>query len=184
MDLIRNYLKQNYHLSSYQIAQIIFLFKTLSSELSKIVIMGILFHNCLGHYIFALFIMLCLRSITGGLHFYTYIGCLFTSILYLWSVLFPLSAINLTQYVKLTLLLVCILSCYMCGPIVSKYRSDFSEHYCKTSKKIVVSFIFFYTLLMYIIPENSFINTGFWVIILHSLQLIAAKIRKKGVALK
>ena len=28
MDLIRNYLKQNYHLSSYQIAQIIFLFTT------------------------------------------------------------------------------------------------------------------------------------------------------------
>ena len=41
-------------------------------------------------------------------------------------------------------------------------------------------FIFLYTLVLYIMPENRYINTGFWIIILHSLQLIAAKIQKKG----
>lgn len=33
---------------------------------------------------------------------------------------------------------------------------------------------------MYIIPENPYFAAGFWMIILHSLQLFVAKIRKKG----
>ncbi len=53
-----------------------FLFKTLASEISKIIIMGILFHEHITLYFFALFVMIFLRTSMGGLHFYTYAGCL------------------------------------------------------------------------------------------------------------
>lgn len=184
MELLTKHLKENYDLSSYQVAQIIFLFKTILSELSKIIIIGFLLRDNLGLYFFALLIMLCLRSTTGGLHFYTYAQCLLGSFLFLWSAVVPLASITLPKYVKLLLLLACIISCYLCGPIVSKYRPEYADEYSRISKKIVTLFIFFYALLLYIMPENSLINTGFWIIILHSLQLIAAKIQKKGEALK
>ena len=48
MKTIKKHLQETYHLSNYQIAQLIFLFKTTISELSKIIIMGILFYNRLG----------------------------------------------------------------------------------------------------------------------------------------
>lgn len=56
MHIFRNYLRNKYHISNYQISQIFFLFKTLASEMSKIIIMGFLFSNQLSHYIYALFI--------------------------------------------------------------------------------------------------------------------------------
>lgn len=180
MEKIKSYLKSKYNLSSYQIAQIIFLFKTIGSELSKIIIMGILFHDHILHYLFALFVMLFLRSTTGGLHFYTYLGCLLTSTLYLGISLYVLPNIVLPVYIQLILLLLCILLCNYVGPITSKYRpKECLKHFTKF-KKIITVFIFIYALILYIIPENTYITAGFWVIILHSLQLLLAKIPKKG----
>ena len=84
MSTVKLFLKEKYNLSNYQIAQLVFLLKTLSSELSKMLIMAILFQNHILLYIFALIIMLCLRCTTGGLHFYTYLSCLVASTIYLW----------------------------------------------------------------------------------------------------
>lgn len=81
MKQLRQYLKDTYSLSNYQISQIFFLFKTLASELSKIIIMGFIFHKQLALYFVALFIMLFVRSTMGGLHFYTYWSCLGASII-------------------------------------------------------------------------------------------------------
>ncbi len=184
MKHIKEYLKNTYHLSNYQIAQITFLFKTIISELSKILIMGILFHEKLSFYLFALFIMISIRSAMGGLHFYTYFSCLVTSILYLWLSIYILPQITLVKYLQLALLLACILICNKIGPITSKYRPDSCRQYFERCKKFITVFIFIYALILFIMPENQYLYIGFWVIILHSLQLIAAKIRKKGEHIK
>ena len=180
MELIKKYLKTKYQLSNYQIAQIAFLFKTLLSELSKMIIMGIIFHKHLTLYLFALFVMLFLRCSTGGLHFYTYWGCLACSITYIALALWVLPPITLPTYIKLLLLVICILVCNSIGPIVSKYRPTPSEELYTRGKNTTCKFIFIYSLALFIIPENPYLIVGFWTIILHSLQLIIAKIRKKG----
>lgn len=181
MFAIKLFIKEKYNLSSYQIAQLVFLLKTLSSEFSKILIMGILFRNHLLLYLFALLIMLCLRCTTGGLHFYTYLGCLAASTIYLWLavVLLPNSA--LPTAFQLVSLLFCLLICYYCSPVPSKYRPAYPQSLINRCRNMVCSFIFIYTLILYIIPENQYFQVGFWVIILHSLQLLVAKIQKKGV---
>lgn len=180
MEQVKRHLKDTYHLSNYQIAQIIFLFKTIASEVSKILIMGILFHNHLTLYLFALVVMLFLRCAMGGLHFYTYIGCLLTSTLYLWLAIYILPYISMAKYLQIATLLLCILICNHIGPIISKYRPDCCKERFNQCKNFICKFIFFYALIIYIIPENKYSLVGFWVIILHSLQLIIAKIRKKG----
>lgn len=180
MEQLKRHLKNTYHLSSYQVAQIFFLFKTLSSEISKMLIMGFLFHDRVSLYIFALLVMVFLRSSMGGLHFYTYAGCLITSILYLWLSIYLLPHIMIAKYLQVAALLLCILICNRIGPVVSKYRPDVCRERFEQCKRFITKFIFCYTLILYIIPENKYLYVGFWVIILHSLQLIVAKIRKKG----
>lgn len=184
MKSIKKYIEKNYHLSNYQIAQLTFLAKTLGSELSKLLIMGILFHNRLTLYIFALIVMLCLRCSTGGLHFYTYTGCLIASILYLGLALFSLPYIKLNRWVQILLLLGCIIACYIIGPITSKYRPVSSIEHNNHCRNIACFFMFIYTLILYIIPVNTYLTVGFWIIILHSLQLLVAKIQKKGDSIK
>lgn len=184
MENIKEHIKNTYNLSNYQLAQLIFLVKTLSSEISKILIMGIIFHKHLSLYLFALFIMLCLRCSTGGLHFYTYAGCLLASTLYLGTALIPLPYISLSRWIQILLLLGCILICYTVGPVTSKYRPAFSSKHKKHCKLTSCILIFFYTIILYIMPENIYLVIGFWIIILHSLQLIVAKIQKKGVVIK
>ena len=76
MEMIRKYLKNKYQIGGYQIAQIEYLLKTMFSELSKMIVIGFLLHDRLTLYLFALCMMLYLRCSTGGLHFYTYLGCL------------------------------------------------------------------------------------------------------------
>lgn len=181
MEQVKSYLRNTYDLSSYQVAQIFFLLKTIASEISKIAIMSILFHDKLSLYFFALFVMVFIRSAMGGLHFYTYAGCLITSILYLWMSVYVLPCIAIPKYLQILALFLCILICNYVGPITSKYRPKECEKHFEQCKKFVTVFIFFYALILYIVPENNYLNVGFWVIILHSLQLIAAKIRKKGV---
>ena len=79
------------------------------------------------------------------------------------------------------LLFACILCNYFIGPVTSKVRRPLPE---KTVKRVRVQafvIIFFYLTLTYIVPESPYITVGFWVIILHTLQLITAKlIKMKG----
>ena len=155
MESIRQYLRTVHHLSSYQIAQIFFLFKTLGSEFSKMLIMGILFHDRFLEYLFALGIMLCLRCSTGGLHFYTYFGCLATSILYLWLSLYIMPLFTAPVYVYLIILTLCVLICYFIGPVTSKYRPPSTPEKDKGCRTFICGFIFIYALFLYIIPENN-----------------------------
>lgn len=180
MAAIKNYLKNTCKLSNYQIAQLGFLAKTMLSEISKLILMGLLFYRHLSAFFFALFIMLFLRSSTGGLHFYTYISCLLTSILYLWLAIIALPKLYLSSYIKNLLLLAAILICYFVGPVVSKYRPLPSPQHFRRCRNISCCFMFLFSLLLYIMPDNPYMITGFWIIILHSLQLFAAKIRMKG----
>lgn len=176
---VKTFLKEKYGLTSYQAAQISFVCKTLGSELSKLLIMGLLFHNCLPYYFFSLFVMLILRCLMGGLHFYTYWGCLASSILYIFCAIYVLPNISLPSYLQLTTLAASIGLCYLIGPVISKYRPDACRKHFKRNTNFACKFIFFYALLLYVIPENNYSIIGFWVIILHSLQLLAAKIYER-----
>ena len=179
MNKIKQLLKEKYQLSNYQIAQLAFLGKTLISETSKMLIMGIIFYKHLPTYFFALLVMLVLRCSTGGIHFYTYVGCLTTSIIFLWAGIILLPNIPVPLPVKLILLLLCIISCYYVGPVPSKYRPPYSSMFIRKCKWTISTFIFLYTIVLYVVPESSYINAGFWIIILHSLQLLVAKYTRK-----
>ncbi len=179
MQAVKQALVEKYDLSAYQAAQLLFLLKTLSSEISKIIILAVIFHENLLLFFFALMILLILRCSTGGIHFYTYTKCLAGSILYFTFAITLLPHIFLPSPLRIILCVLCTLICYRVGPVPSQYRPPYTELFIKRCKTIITGFLLFYTALIYVIPESHFIIVGFWIIILHTLQLIAAKYTRK-----
>ena len=179
---MREFLKTQYEFSDFQIEQLKYTWKMLASEFSKLIIMGILFHNILGIYAFAVVVTLLLRFSTGGLHCNTYLSCFLVSFTYMFLALTVLPVIPVNKLVQMILLFACILGNYYIGPVTSKFRRAPSEKMVKRVRGQAFVIIFFYLTLTYITPENPYITAGFWVIILHTTQLIAAKLLKmKGV---
>ena len=80
---MNEFLKKQYQFTDYQIAQLQYVWKTLASEISKLLIMGIIFSDRLGIYAVAVTIMVLLRTATGGLHCKKYISCFLVSFSYM-----------------------------------------------------------------------------------------------------
>ncbi len=179
MNQLLFYIQNKYEYNNYQIAQLKYLFKTIFSEISKIIIMGILFFHNLNFYLFSLLVMLCLRCCTGGFHFYTYWQCLGLSIVFLFFPAIVLPRFFLPFLLRMALLSACSLCCYTIGPVPSKYRPPLAYQNIKRCRRLVGGYIIFYSVLIYLFPENPLFNAGFWIIILHTLQLMAAKARKE-----
>lgn len=179
---MRELLKEQYQFSDFQIEQLKYVWKTISSEVSKLLIMGFLFREQLGLYIFAMAVMLLLRTSTGGIHCRKYISCLLVSITYVFLSLYVMPMIPINKLMQMILLFVCILCNYYIGPVTAAVRRSLPE---KTVRRVRIQafvIIFFYLTLTYIMSESPYITVGFWIIILHTLQLIVAKILKlKGV---
>lgn len=173
-------LKEQYEFSDYQIAQLEYLAKTLVSEFSKLLIMGIIFSNVLGIYIFAVSVMLLLRTATGGLHCKKYLSCFLVSFSYMFLSLIVLPCIPVNKVFQLIFLFICMLGNYYIGPVTSTVHAPLRDQLVKRVKLQAFLIIFFYLTITYIIPESPYTIAGFWVIILHTLQLVAARITKKG----
>ncbi len=179
MQAIKNTLMEKYGLSPYQVAQLFFLWKTVASDFSKMCIMALLFHRQFATFLFALILMLILRCSTGGIHFYTYLQCLLGSTLYMWLAITLLPHITLSLPVSVTSLVLCALGCFLIGPVPSRYRLPYSETFKQRCKAIVSISILLYAFLFCIMPESPYFIAGFWVIILHFLQLLVAKYTRK-----
>lgn len=177
---MREFLKEQYEFSDYQIAQLGFLAKTLASEFSKLLLMGIIFRKEIGMYVFAVTIMLLLRTSTGGLHCKKYITCFLVSFSYMFLSLIILPNIPINKVFQLILLFICMLCNYYVGPVTSVVHAPLGEQLVKRVRIQAFLIIFFYLTLTYIIPENPYTIAGVWVIILHTLQLVTARIIKKG----
>lgn len=179
---MREFLKTQYQFSDFQVAQLQYLWKTLASEFSKLILMGILFHSIPGIYAFAVLIMMLMRSSTGGLHCRSYVSCFLVSLSYMFLSLIVLPVIPVNKLLQMILLFLCILCNYYIGPVTSAFRRPMAERTRNRVRGQAFVIIFFYLVLTYITPENPYITAGFWVIILHTLQLAAAKLSKlKGV---
>ncbi len=177
---MKEMLKNYYRFSNYQIAQLEFFFKTIFSELSKILIMGFFFRNELSVYGIALLAMLFLRTSTGGLHCKTYPGCLLASTAYMVTSIKLLPLIPIPAMLMVVLPVPCIFINYLIGPVTSDVHMPLTEEVIKRSRSKAALFITLYLVVIAVIPKNIYTLTIFWITVTHTLQLIAAKIRKKG----
>ena len=178
---MKEMLKTYYHFTDLQIAQLDFLRKTLLSEISKVLIMGFLFRKQLDVYCISVLALCLLRTSTGGLHCKTYLRCLVSSTAYMAVCLVLLPPVMVSLPVKVCLLLVCALTNYMIGPVTSDVHLPLKPPQIQKGRIRAAMLILFFLIVQCIIPESIYVIPVFWIIMIHTLQLIAAKIRKKGV---
>lgn len=185
MKYLEQQLRKKNKYTNYQVKQIIYLVKAISSELSKIIIMAVLFKNHIPAYFAALTILFFLRSFSGGLHFNTYAGCLIATITYFFLAIMVLPSFTVPFAIKFSMLIVCMIMFSRLTPVTSKYRPPLSQPKIIICQNITTTFTFLFTIILYIIPDNPYVTVGFWIIILHLLQLLTSKLllvikRKKG----
>lgn len=176
MKFIEQKLMESQKYTRYQVQKIIYVLKTLSADISKVVIMGIIFRNNLLSYIVALTALFLLRSFSGGIHNNTYIGCFMTSLAYFLLAIEILPQIPLSFSFKILLLTACMVICEWIGPITSKHRPPLSQSKIAVCKSITTTVIFSFILIANIIPSSPYISVSFWGVILHTLQLSIAKL--------
>lgn len=173
-------IQKKYDFTDFQIAQLQYTFKTVLSELSKIIILAFLFHNQIWNFLMLSLLLCFLRICSGGLHCKTYLGCFLTSVGFYIITLKYTAALSIPHKIKRLMLLLCILIGYCISPVTSKYHKKLEPRVIRLCRTCYLIILLLFLSAMYIFPYNSYLHIGFWVIVLHTLQLGAAKIVQKG----
>ncbi len=177
---MKEWLKRNYQFSDYQIAQLGHLCKTLFSEISKLLIMAVIFCHKPDIYLVSVTFLLLLRTATGGLHCKTYLTCLLASFTYMFFCIELLPLFQLPFAIYPVLLCGCIPVNYILGPVTSDIHVPLTETRIKKGRIRAALIILILLIFTCIYPNSKYTVVCFWITIVHSLQLLYAKIRKKG----
>ena len=180
-------IQKMYGYTDYEMAIIKYSITTLFSELSKIIILSIMFLY-IGK--FDLFITSCvllifLRINGGGYHCKHYITCLLLTAIISSVAIILLPLITIPNFsVVLMVLTICLFINYYLGPVPSPFRPELDnlliKHYKNNSFLTIFIFIIIVSIFNFNIVIRPHLIVGFWTIILHTLQLIVAKILRKG----
>lgn len=181
MHVISNYLDTIPDLSASDKAKLNYFFSCIAYEGSKIILFLIFFAitQHLKGFLYSLIILLPLRIISGGLHFKRYLSCFAFSFGYFYLVNIPLRNIMPAFWLTLIVLCVCILVNYRIGPITSDSRPILTQEAIKRGKLHIFVATAYDTILTALFYETPLAPIGFWTIVLHSVQLVIAKLRKK-----
>ena len=178
---MHDFLKEQYEFSDYQIAQIRYTLSSILSEISKLIIMAafVITIDKFSLYVAGAFVLCLLRSYTGGLHFHHYISCFFVSFLIMICGVCLLPLLPITKPIQILTLGICIVCNYHYAPVVSKYRPIPNGIVIKKSKKQSFLVVGIFAFILFVTPDNPYTLTGFWMIVLQSLQLVLAKYIKR-----
>lgn len=165
----------------YQQALKQYYWKCFLSEFSKILIFLLIaiFLGLIKEYLVALFSMMFLRSIGGGLHYKHYISCLFVSFCFLFGSI-VLAILFQPPFIPVILsLFLCAITGYLLVPITSENRPPATEKQIISCKRRTFFLIFVFSILACICPFSRLFFIGYWTIILHIIQLCMAHFIKE-----
>ena len=180
-------LQREYGYSDYDIAKVKYVLASLFSEFSKLLLFGTLF-GVLGYFypfLFSIILLLFLRINIGGLHCKHYMSCLLLTffILYMSIMFFPnLFSLSTTHIMFFSI--ICMIINFYIGPVASPFRPAPDSVLIKSCRNIgffiIFSFILCVSIFQNIAILAPYIQVGFWTIVLHTIQLIVAKILRTG----
>ena len=187
MGTLSSKIQKVYGYTDYEMAVIKYSVTALISEISKIMILGITYALMGKFDLFIAFsiLLILLRLNGGGYHCKHYITCLLLTTFVSFATIILLPQINIPNYsIILFLLTVCLFVTYYIGPIPSPFRPRPDNQLIKQCNHKSFLVIFFFIIVVSIFNSNivarPYLIVGFWTIILHTLQLIIAKVLQKG----
>jgi len=177
---IHSYLQETLNYTNFQIRVLKYFFQTIFAEISKFLIMCIYFSLCgnLHEYIFGVLVLSFLRLSSGGLHRKTYWGCFLYSFLYLFACIQILPRINLLGHIQTILLILAVFIGWRVGSVPSplkRHVTSKQRQRCHLFFVIGLSCYIFFSITFF--RDSIYRNIGFWIIVIHIIQLIIAKNR-------
>lgn len=166
----------------YEVELINYFFLCIAYEGSKFIIMLFFFRtlHLQNEFLTEIFVLLTLRNFYGGIHFKHYLSCFAFTFGFIATGLLLAHFIFLNNAAQIIILLLALVISCIIKPIASSNRPSLSKkqetiyHICGIS-------IFLLHITFFILCKTfPYSNICFWVIVLHTLQLIAAKTFTKG----
>lgn len=173
-------IQEQFEFSDYQMAQLRYFWKSMLNEVSKIALMAVFFHKELPLFFFTVVIMLFLRTASSGIHFEHYLSCFAFSFAYLFVLLRICSTITPSKIIQLLCLLVCVGLIYLIGPVPAKVHRKLDEAFIRKMRLRAVIIAALYACVCLLAPASAYTTVTFWIVVLHALQLIIAKLIQKG----
>ena len=155
-----------------------YFFQCVLSETSKIILFGIIFtrFHLFKEYIFALILLILLRTNGGGLHFKHYSSCFIMSLTVLGLSILLGKTVCLSSFIICIILLTSIILAYKLVPVVSSNRPPADNKPIKKSNKNTCLIVIMYFLSMCLVPINQYLNIGIWIIVIDICHLLLAKL--------
>lgn len=181
MRIISDYLDSVPDLAPVEKAKVNYFLSCIVYEGSKIILF-ILFFAITKHlkdFIYSMIILLPLRIISGGLHFKHYWACLVFSFGYFYIVTIPLGTCIPPYGIALVTLGICIVINYHLSPIMSDSRPPLPPEAVRRTRLHIFIATAYDTILTALFYDTNLAPVGFWTIVLHSVQLIIAKLKKR-----
>lgn len=164
--------------SSYEIKVMIYALKTILYEASKFVILALFFAwlQKFSEFLSAFVCLMAVRSRSGGIHLKHYWSCFLITFLAFFSavLLLPLF-LHPTRLFMTAVLILCMITAYRTGPIPSVSRPKPDNIRLRSFRQQTAVIIGIFAVLVLLIGENPYIESGFFMILFQSAQLLIAK---------
>ncbi|MBE5954201.1 MAG: hypothetical protein E7257_08615 [Lachnospiraceae bacterium] len=167
-------------LSKREKAILLFYLKGTLSDLSKALIFFFIFYSLGFHkeFFYGLFFFVAFRVNSGGIHCKTYLFCFLLSLLLLSSGIILGSLIYLPKAYSILISMVCgFITCNL-SPVQAATRPKASRDFIIRARIKEAMVIGIFILVLLTTETNQPINIGFWLLIIHTLQLYVAYKRR------
>lgn len=177
---MKKVLKTEFPYTPYEINLIKYALHCILSEMSKLILLLVLFSIC-GHpmaFTVSLFILLPIRWNSGGIHLKTYAGCLGASLAFFLLAVYILPAFPVTHSLRMLSIPLWFCVHFLIAPLPSTQRPDIALSLKKKYKRRSLLYLFFFGILQYISRDK--ISAILWsTLTLHTIQLFVAYVIQK-----
>lgn len=174
-------IQNTYHFTDLEMRRLDFTLTMFFYEISKFIILAILFSavGLFQEYAMSILVLMPIRIFSGGIHFNHYISCfLFTSVFFTVPIL--LRSVSPDEPVRLSLMAICLLATFLIGPVTSPKRPPITYKRYSSFRLISTGLLLIYLFLSEVFRVLPYENICFWVVILQTIQLICARVARKG----
>ncbi len=167
-------------LTKYEKSILLFFIKGTLSDLSKALIFFFIFYFLGLHkeFLWGLFFLIIFRTYSGGIHCKAYWSCLLLSFVILSSGVILGKFVYITKTFATIICIVCLLIVCKHTPTQAKTRPPLSKNEILKSKFQESIIITIFTIVIIISNPQAHLNIGMWILIIHTLQLFIANIRR------
>ena len=178
MEAVKKHLKNTF--TSYELALLRYLYLCIAYDVSKFLIL-LVFFSCfhLGReFCMEILFLISLRNFFGGMHFNRYVSCFAFTFAFSSAGIALSHLVELNSQFQISLLVVIILISIVIKPVTSSKRPPLTARQERIYHCCGMFVLFVYFALFLTIQTFPYRNLCFWVIVLQTMQLIAARLMK------